>query len=225
MITIFTGTPGSGKSLHAVKIIFDVLVYAKRNVIANFEINRDIVQYKDSKAQLKNKKRKKTGLFFFFADDVITPKLLIQYAKKFHVARKEHQTLIVFDECSSDDLFNNRVWNTKGRSEWITFFRQHRKLGFDVIFITQSDKLIDKAMRCFIEYEVKHRKANNFKLFGKLLGLLSGGSLFFAIEYWYGIREKTNTTMFKYKRKWGDMFDTYKIFGELKAKKTTVKIT
>lgn len=211
MITLYTGTPGSGKSLHAAERIFNTLVYDRKPVIANFMINKDIVHYRDAKAKAKGQRRK-TGHFYYFADDVVTPKLLYRFARKFLKPKKESQCLLVLDECSADDLFNCRCWNNKGRSDWITFFRQHRKLGFDVLLITQSDKLIDKAIRSFVEYEIKHRKANNYQLFGKLLGFLSGGALFFAIEYWYGVREKVGTTLFRYKKYMGDMYDTFKVF-------------
>lgn len=218
LITLYSGTPGSGKSLHAAEVTYNWLVYAKKNVIANFPVNMQVLKYSRSqrrKAVWKKgyqPKKRKTGHFFYFSDDVISPKLLLKYRAKHHVPKKEKQTLLIFDECSSDDLFNNRTWQNTGRNNWITFFRQHRKLGFEIIFIAQSDKLIDKAMRSFVEYEIKHRKANNYKLLGRILGLLSGGALFFAVEYWYGVREKIGTQMFRYKGEMGAFYDTYKVF-------------
>ena len=218
MITLYSGTPGSGKSLHAAEVTYNWLVYSKQNVIANFPVNRQLLSYnrlerfKAKHIKAYKPTKRKTGRFFYFSDDVMTVENLRKYAKKFHKPNKEKQTLLIFDECSSDDLFNNRSWNNKNRNEWISFFRQHRKLGFEVIFITQSDKLIDRAMRSFVEYEIKHRKANNYKLLGKLLGIFSGGALFFAIEYWYGVKEKIGTTMFRYKKEVGHFYDTYKVF-------------
>jgi len=211
MISLYSGTPGSGKSLHAAEDIYNWSVFAKKPVIANFPIDRDILFYRTKKDKLKGKKRR-CGKFYYFADEYLKPQLFYNFAKKFLKPKIEHQCLIIFDECSSDDLFNNRTWQNKGRDKWITFFRQHRKLGFDILFITQSDKLIDKAMRAFVEYEYKHRKGNNYKLFGKLLGALSGGAIFFSVQYWYGVREKVGVTMFRYKKRMGDLYDTFKVF-------------
>ena len=39
MIYFYSGTPGSGKSLHCAKDIYNKLFVKKQNVIANFEIN------------------------------------------------------------------------------------------------------------------------------------------------------------------------------------------
>jgi len=224
MITLFSGTPGSGKSLHAAALTYNWLIYEHKNVIANFPVNRDILMY--SQSELKKVKRKKAkgidykpkkrgnnpGKFFCFSDEYMTVENLLKYAKKFNVKNKEGQTLLIIDECCSDDFFNNRTWQNKSRNSWVTFFRQHRKLGFEIILISQSDKLLDRAMRAFIEYEVKHRKANNFKLLGRFLGFCSGGALFFAVKYWYGVREKVDVQTFNYKTIWGDFYDTYKVF-------------
>ena len=216
MISLYSGTPGSGKSLHTAQLIYDWLVWAQKPVIANFPINMDMVQYtpKQARKMRKNQgykppKKRTHGRFYYFSDDVLTPELLVRYAKKFHKPRKENQTLLVIDECSSDALFSNRSWQNKNRQKWIRFFQQHRKLGFTVILVAQSDKLIDKAIRCFIEYETKHRKLNNFKAVGKIAGFLAGGSLFIAVQTWYCIREKTGQQIFRYKRMYGDFYDSY----------------
>lgn len=218
MIRLYSGTPGSGKSLHSARVILAWLTMQKKNVIANFPINMEIVKYSPMERRLKkwNKKHKmkprKHARFYYFTDDVLSPELLMKYARKFHKPRVEGQTLLIFDECSSDGLFNNRSWQNQNRNAWITFFRQHRKLGYSIIFIAQSDKLIDKAIRTFVEYEVKHRKVNNYKSLGRILGIVSGGSLFAAIESWYQVREKTGTEFFRYSKELGELYDSYKVF-------------
>src|ERR1035437_2581100 len=97
MITLYTGTPGSGKSLHSAKKIFETLLYQKINVIGNFEINRDVVfyKYKDLKKFKKGKKiklkKRKTGKYFYFDNEYLTVDLLIKFAKKHHEQEKENQ--------------------------------------------------------------------------------------------------------------------------------------
>ena len=76
-----------------------------------------------------------------------------------HKIGKEGQTLVVIDECQI--IFNCRDFGRKDRNAWVTFFAQHRKLGFNVILITQSDRMLDRQIRSLVEEEVKHRKLNN----------------------------------------------------------------
>ena len=49
MIYFFSGTPGSGKSLHCAKMI-DQWVRRRRNIIANFEINDEFWDIKQRNA-------------------------------------------------------------------------------------------------------------------------------------------------------------------------------
>ena len=67
----------------------------------------------------------------------------------------------------------------------LNFFVQHRKLGYNMILISQNDRQIDRQIRSLFEYEIKHRKVNNFKI-GKLIPV----SAFASITYWYGVNEK-----------------------------------
>ena len=46
MIYFYSGTPGSGKSLHVAKDIYTKLFINKGNVIANFDINRQVYNKK-----------------------------------------------------------------------------------------------------------------------------------------------------------------------------------
>ena len=85
------------------------------------------------------------------------------------------------------------------RAEWCTFFTQHRKYGYTVILVSQFDRLIDRQIRSLIEYEYKHRKINNYKAFGAVLGLFSGGALFVAVIYWYGVKERVGAEFFPWK--------------------------
>lgn len=188
-VYLYSGTPGSGKSLHVASDILLTLRNKKRNVIANFDIAAD----------------RKTGKFFYFDNSEINVKLLVDFARKHHKPNKENQTLLVLDECQY--FFNPREFNRADRLDWINFFTQHRKLGYEIILITQFDRLLDRQIRSIVEYEYKHRKVNNFKI-GKLFPLKT----FCVIGYWYGVKEKVSTEFFVYRKKYGQLYDSYKMF-------------
>lgn len=195
MIYLFSGTPGSGKSLRMAQNIYYKL-RRKGNVIANFSINTNAIS--------KNGK-KKIGNFTYVSNSELTVKFLVEYAKKNHKLNKESQTLICIDEAQV--LFNARSFNNKDRMEWITFFSQHRKLGYNVILVSQMDRMLDRQIRGLIETEYKFRKINNFKI-GKFIPI----SLFVQVEYWYGVKEKVGSEMFTYKKLFGNMYDTFTLF-------------
>jgi len=136
-------------------------------------------------------------------------KYLVKFARKNHKRGKEGQTLVVIDECSV--MFNSRDWNRPDRKAWIKFLQHHRKYGYNVILISQSPKPIDKQILAFVEYEVKHRKANNYGTIGMLFTLFHI-PLFCAIEYWYGVSEKCNVRFFIYSKKHEKLYDSYKVF-------------
>lgn len=195
MIYLYSGSPGSGKSLHVAKDIYNRLNYSRRpnNVVANFMINKKMI---------KNKKAN----FIYKDNSDLTVKFLLEYALKNHKIGEENQTLVVVDECQV--IWNSREWQSgMNRMEWIKFFTQHRKLGYNFIVISQNDRMIDRQIRALFEYEVKHRKVNNFKI-GKLLPV----STFAAITYWYGINEKLEVEFFFYRNKWGQFYDSYGTF-------------
>lgn len=192
MIYIYTGTPGSGKSLHCIKDIIFKLKHGG-NVISNFPVNT---------SKIKGCK----GEFIFKLNKDLTPEYLVEYARKNHIKGKEAQTLIVIDEAQS--LFNPRDFRDLKRKDYNQFFSLHRHLGYNVILITQNDRLLDKQIRCLIEYEVKHRKINNFKTIGMLIPFKS----FACISYWYGVREKLGVEFFVYRKYLSDMYDSYALF-------------
>ena len=208
MITMYTGTPGSGKSLHVAHVIYDKLRQSKNNnVIANFDINLSAI----------GDKRK--GHFFHVDNYHLSPRFFYLFARRLHKRTElgrmiEGQTLIVIDECQI--LFNSRDWNSKDRMEWCTFMTQHRKYGFNIILITQFDRLVDRQIRSLVEYEVVHRNVSNFKTFGFFLGLLFGGQLFIAITKWYSVKEKISSSYFILNRKYMRLYDSYKIFAPRK---------
>lgn len=205
MIYLYTGTPGSGKSYHVAKDIYFWLNRGQ-HLIANFEINYGMIT------------RKKKGYFFQKDNFDLTVDWLVDFSLLCHKRDaagriKEHQTWIVIDECQL--IFNCRSWNDKARQKWCYFFTQHRKLGYDIVLVTQFDRLIDRQIRSLVEYEVKHRKVNNFGKGGVILSLFTlGRPVFVAIEYWYGVNEKSGVTMMIGRKKYYSMYDSYKMFDD-----------
>ena len=204
MIEMYTGTPGSGKSLHCAKTIYQKLTRGK-NVIANFDINMSAF-----------KPSKKFGHFVYIDNSDLTPEFLVDFALQNHKRSTsghivEGQTVVIIDECQI--MFNCREWQANNRQRWATFFTQHRKFGYDIVLITQFDRLVDRQIRSLVEYEVKHRKASNYKTLGFLLGLPFKGNVFIAITCWYGVGEKTDSEFFVLRQKYARLYDSYKIFN------------
>lgn len=199
MITLYSGTPGSGKSLYAAYLIYQRLLH-KNPVIANFNINFDVF----------GRKKERCKRYFTWLDNSeLTPESLIEYAQKNHVQGRENQTTIIIDECTV--LFNARDFARKDRMRWIVFFQQHRKLGFNVILIAQNDRMIDRQIRSFIESEYKYRNVKHYKAMGWLLSFICGG-LFVRVQTWYGLRLKTGAEFFTFSRKKAKIYNTYDIF-------------
>lgn len=198
-IWLYTGTPGSGKSYHAAR---DIVQRLRKGggLIANFPVNEDYV------------KKKKTHVEYWDNSE-LTAERLVSYALEHHEIGKEGQCLLVIDECQI--IFNCRDFGRKDRNAWVQFFAQHRKLGFNVILITQSDRMMDKQIRSLVETEVKHRKLNNYG-FGGMIISLTTLTWFVAIDYWYGGNKlKLGQSIFPYQKRYEKVYDSYRLFADM----------
>ena len=226
MINFFTGRPRNGKSLHMAMIIYKQLKKGK-NVIANFEINEHTFD------KFNRKHPGKLGMFVYAPNSSLLENSyrnpvsgkysyiegLYGFAENYHERNYrgqfyENQTLLVLDECQ--ELFNSRSWNRKDRLEWCSFFRHHGKFGYDVYLISQDDKVIDKQIRSILQYEFEHRCINNYKLMGKLMGIMAGGKVFVCIQRMYGIKgkdAKIKSKFFTGQQKFYEFYDSYKPFN------------
>lgn len=193
MIELYSGTPGSGKSFHAVDRVYNCLRIG-RNVIANFPI------------QFPARKRQR-GAFLYLSNQEMTVSGFIRFAKEHHKPYKEHQTLIVIDEAGIK--FNARNWQDKDRLKWLEFFSQHRKFGYDIILISQADIMLDKQIRTFIEINHIHRKMSNNGFFGLLMSPLIS---FCDVKRWYGIDMSLGCDFIRYSRRISDIYDSYALF-------------
>lgn len=222
MISLYSGTPGSGKSLHAVHEVQNWLRAGKR-VICTFNCDTDLMFYKPVSRWLFNnfglrkkrfKRDKRQNNFTYISNDFITPDYLYQYALKNHVEGVENQTTLIIDECVqlfSPTVIGNQPakWN-----KWETFFRVHRHLGYNVILIPQSAKLLSRKVLEYCEYDVRHYNRKNQGVFGWLLSLFLHG--FFSYHtYWRGIKgDSLDTGYFTYKPIYGKMYNSYVLFSD-----------
>lgn len=197
MISLYSGTPGSGKSLHVAKDIRDRLILGKP-VICNFEIAYQ---------------KFKRANFTYVSNEALKPAYMISYSASYFAdhAFREGAILLVIDECQL--LFNAREWQITGRAEWLSFFTQHRKYGYNVVLVAQFDRMIDRQIRSLIEYEYIHRKASNFGVGGTILSILSGGSLFCAVQMWYPLKARIGSELFHARKRYYSLYDSYTTFS------------
>lgn len=205
MIYLYSGTPGSGKSLHSAYDIWANLRTYKRKVICNFDINVDAL------CDRRHKKADIESRLTVVDNQELTVKFLRRYARKNHKYKGEFQTLLIIDECANK--FNPREFQRGDRNEWVTFFLQHRKLGFDIILITQGDRLIDRQIRLCIEIERQHLAMRNYKTFGWILTLFFG-KMFVYTDKWYCARMFLGRGMFRLNKKKAKIYDTFMFFDE-----------
>ena len=197
MVILYSGTPGSGKSLHMAERIFTYLWMGKP-VIGNFFFNDALI------------KHKKTN-YVYCPNWELTPKFLMDFATRYQKEsskRVKEGTIKVFiDEAQL--LFNSRDYGVKGRKEWLQFFTLHRHYGIDIILACQFDRMLDRQIRCLIEYEYIHRKISNFGWKGKILNFLMGGKMFACSKLWYPMKEHIGGEFFRFKKKYSKCYDTF----------------
>lgn len=196
MIELYSGTPGSGKSFHATLRCYDALRWAGANVISNFPINLEKI-------------KKVKGKHIFLNNHDLTVDYLINFHRLYHKPHKEAQTLLVIDEAGIK--FNSRNWQDKDRLKWLDFFSQHRKFGYEIILISQSDLMLDKQIRAFIEVEHIHR---SMKRNGKMGFLLSPIFTFADIRVWYCMNMKLGVEFIRYSKRIADIYDSYMLFND-----------
>lgn len=200
-VYLYSGTPGSGKSLHAANDLRFALNRRKpRPVIGNFPINTAKVRHPEMYHYLPNEQLKPDWLFDF-AD-----RWWDEHPDDFG----ENKILLIIDECQL--LFNARTWSSKDRLAFLEFFSQHRKAGYKVILVAQNAKMVDNQFRMLIEYDVIHRKMSESGLVGWLLGLPFGGRLFVRVLYYYQLNERLSADWYIGRRADMELYDTHARF-------------
>lgn len=196
-ISLFSGTPGSYKSYHAVKECIFALNHGK-NLITNFPINYKKVIKKPVK-----------GIYECVDNMQLTVDYLKTFAFLHHKPSIHAQTLVVIDEASIK--FNSRDFMLKDRMEWINFFANHRHFNYDIILITQQDRMLDRQIRGLIETEYKHRAIKNYKFLGFLINSLCHGA-FMVVEIWYPCKLKNGSQMCIFNKKIASVYNTMELF-------------
>lgn len=199
-VMIYTGTPGSGKSYEAMLNTIRNLKKGKK-VITNFAISF-------------TEKEKSKGLdkgYKYLPNNKITVEYLINYAleNKMLENKKEHQCIVIIDEAGG--RFNCRKSSDREHKdemrEWVDFFSQHMKLGYDFILVAQNDRMIDRQIRGVIETEYKFRQINRFGLLA-----LIPFKVFCKVEYWYSVRERVSANFIRFKKSNIFRYDRFKMF-------------
>lgn len=94
----------------------------------------------------------------------------------------EGSGLLILDECQL--IFNSRKWEKN--FDWIQFFTQHRKLGWNVSLIAHHIDMIDSQIRPLAEYESRFRNLQKVRI--PWIGLpLSPIPLFLVIKRYAGL--------------------------------------
>lgn len=197
MINLFTGTPGSGKSLDMARFIYS-FNRQKKPVICNFEINTKKLRHSEH---------------FHYVDNIdLTVDYLVNFASSYFKNRKlkESSIVLVIDECQM--MFNSRDWSKPDRQSWNKFFQIHRHYGFDIYLVTQFDSMIDKQIRSLVEYNYIHRKLSNYGWKGWFLSaLFLSPRMFVSIKYWYPMKEKISSEFFRGRKKLFSLYDTFSL--------------
>lgn len=201
MIYMYTGVPGSSKSLHVTEDIVKSLQKG-RNVIANLYFDESLVKKNKGHFISVNNIDLIENAYRFDRKSRISEHDrayysyimgLYNFAENFHYRNSqgdffEHQTLLIIDE--AQNVFNPRKWNRNDRLLWVEFFTIHRHLGYDVILISQNEKNIDKQILRIVQTIVEHRNAKEYRFTGRLLAFLCGGNLFMHIYRYNGMSKK-----------------------------------
>lgn len=205
-ITLYSGVPGSGKSMAAARLLrYRLNGPYPRPCIANFPIG--------SQAKVKH-----PDYFHYWPNDRLTPDRLVHFAHVWWDAApelfREDYITVFIDECQL--LYNSRRWaKDKNRMDWLEFFSQHRKFGYHVVLIAQSAKMIDNQFRMLIDDEVNCRKLSRCGIAGWILSLPFRQRAVFQVRYLYQTRERLGSELCVISKRDMCMVDSYGTFAQV----------
>lgn len=175
MITAYTGLPGSGKTLHVMR---EALWAARRGqgIVTNVAIDWGAagIHPRGGYAYMP------TLGIDAGPDDVMGARTV---RRAMASGGGEGRWLIVWDEAQI--ALGSRDWNAAGRREWLRWFAEHRKVGANVILVTQDLSGLDKRVRGLVEYETIHRNATHARgVLGVLAAIFPMPPIVAAVTYW-----------------------------------------
>lgn len=218
-ISLYTGFVGSGKSYAATSYGCRIADAPMGNgwIVANFPIKAKKkrlpgIRFKKSFPFVEVYERFNNPRWIYKDNSELTVKYLVAKSHEMGWYGNESSAVLIFDEASIP--FNSREWqgkkNGEGRIDWIKFLSQSRKFGYDVIFITQDARMLDRQIRSLCEFEVVHRKLNGHGLFMFMPKFMT---VFAGIKYWNGMRfTKGQLMLTLYKKSVADRYDTTALF-------------
>lgn len=163
-LSLVVGAPGAGKSYYAVRAISQGLQAGKvvaTNVALHPDAEARIAGANPVRYLIPGRRRRLAERYaasLFVGED-----LRELFALRLH-GQGEGRGLMVLDE--AHNWMNARAWRDQDRMEIVRFFTQHRKLGWDVLLITQDELNIDRQVRSLFEYIVRLRNLRNAKVLG-----------------------------------------------------------
>jgi hypothetical protein len=159
-IHFLSGKPGGGKSLYAVRLCLDELLYGSRCIVTNLPLKLDElnsylqVQFPDKSINLFERiilldDATETGRFWTVRPGrpVISVLSKVEWergGKPDYGAVHDGGVFYVIDEVHN--FFNARAWMETGR-DVLFYLSQHRKLGDTLIAVTQHVGNVDKQFR------------------------------------------------------------------------------
>lgn len=205
-ICLLSGTPGSGKSLHAASMIYkDLSKNSNKYVICNFPINLDLIPPESRKR-----------FFYIPASTLETSEYIIHIIKEywsnhtaFSTSDAEERIHFYWDECQLQ--LNSRTWLANQKSGWTSFFQMHRHYGVKIILMCQMLSMLDKQVRGCIEFDIVHRKVSNAGFGGFVVSLLFNRGLFVSLYIWATTRKQFGSDFFIYTKKLGNLYCTHSI--------------
>lgn len=205
MIALVTGQPGSGKSFYCMRELVQAF-HARKFVATNVEVdprfNWVVANDNALRWAIPGRRAKVAGQL---ADRLYVSDNLSDLMRLRMPGRGEGRGLMILDEAHM--WLNSRMWQADDRTEIVRFFTQHRKLGWDILLVSQFIDAIDKQVKALAEYHIQLRNLKRAKVWGIPVMPIN---MFLAVWTWNGIMSKNIAKRQAYplKKKYARLYDT-----------------
>ncbi len=203
MLSVYTGFPGSGKTLHAVSIIY-AHVMGKAHVVSNIDLkfpkNQEYYHHRD---------------YTWFQN--------VENVRSFALDHLDDKYKLLFVVDEAQVIFDSRGWNTPGRMEWNVFFSTHRHYKCDMILITQSSASLDKRVRANMEFQQQHVNVKNASRLAHMVLQFIPDFMFIANKFYANTRERISSSWIFSRRKYTRLYDTFDRDGISDTRTVSVK--